>query len=56
LIRYVETRDDKEKACYRLPSVVCQHRNEFVHRAKYVLEHMMLVLQKTIVILLNRDI
>jgi hypothetical protein len=44
LIKYVEMRDDKEKACYRLPLVACQDRNEFVHRAKYELEHMMLVL------------
>ncbi len=43
-------RDDREKACCRLPLVVCRDRNEFVHRAKYVLVHRMLVLSKTIVV------
>ncbi len=54
LIKCVEMRDNKEKACYRLPLVVCQDRNESVRRAKYELVHMMLVLQHRIVIVVNR--
>ena len=38
--------DDKEMAYYRLLLVVYQDQNECVHRAKYELEHMMLVLQQ----------
>jgi len=39
--------DDKEKAYCRLLEEACQDRTEFVHRAKYELEHMMLVLKET---------
>jgi hypothetical protein len=46
LIEYIEMRDHKEKSGCRLPVVVCQSRNDFVHRAKYELEHMMLVLKQ----------
>ncbi len=45
MIEYVQDRVDKEKACYKLRRVVCQDRIEFVHQAKYELEHMMLVLK-----------
>jgi hypothetical protein len=55
LIKYVEMRDDKEKAYCRLPLVVFQDRNELVRQAKYELEHTMLVLQQTTVHLISRD-
>ncbi len=47
MIKYVQSRADKEKACYKLRQMVYQDRIESVHRAKYGFEHMMLVLKQT---------
>ncbi len=46
LIKYVESRVDKEKACYGLRQVVYQDRIEFFHRAKFELARKMQVLKQ----------